>query len=149
MTNIDEFVWPESGNIGEYSTKQWVDIVEYVLSKLRIFLNLPIDHEPLENNVGDGFCVNIWNPKPLLGSLALSWKGILGGQILNEGRRLNISATLFLYSQQKKLITKEGASFIELVYKKDDLGKGNWRMEGWLTDVYYEYEFFDQEDNRK
>ena len=99
--------------------------------------------------MGEGFCVDIWSPAPLLGILALSWKGILGGQVLNDGRKLDISATLFLYSQKKKLVTKEGASFLELVYEKDDSGDGNWRIDGWLKDVYYEYEFFDQDDDCK
>lgn len=149
MTNIDKLIWPESNGIETYSIGQWLDIVKYVLEKLQFFLELPIEHEPLENNIGEGFCINIWSPAPLLGTFALSWKGILGGQILNDGKRLDISATLFLYSQKKKLITKEGASFLELIYEKDGFGKGSWRIDGWLKDVYYEYEFFDQDDTRK
>lgn len=148
MINIDELVWPKSSSIKEYSSEQWINIVKYVLKKLQTFLNQPIDHEQLEDNIGDGFCINISSPKPLLGAFALSWKGILGGQVLDEGQRLDISATLFLYSNKKKLLTKSGASFLELVYEKDNLGKGNWRLYGWLEDVHYEYEFFDQDNER-
>ncbi len=148
MTKIDELIWTEF-SFKEYSTQQWVEIVESILEQLRLFLNLPINHEPLEGNVGEGFCIDIWSPKPLLGTLALSWKGILGGQVLNDGRRLDISATLFLYSQHKKLVTKSGASFLELVYARDNSGKGNWRADGWLPDEYWEYEFFDKDDYRE
>jgi hypothetical protein len=144
---MNDLIFNESNGIKEYSTEQWISIVEYVLEQLQFFLNLPIEHESLEGNVGEGFSLNIWSQTLLLGPLALSWKGILGGQILNNSR-LNISATLFLYSQKKKLVTKEGASLLELVYEKDDFGNGNWQLDGWLKDVYYEYEFFDQDDER-
>ncbi|TGO02748.1 hypothetical protein PN36_19575 [Candidatus Thiomargarita nelsonii] len=147
MINIDKLIWPDSTrfSIKEYSTEQWLGIVEPVLEKLHIFLKMSIEHEELENNVDDGFCIDIWSPNYLLGPLALSWKGILGGQILDEGCRIHISAILFLYCNKKKLITKEEDSFLEFVYEENS-GKGEWKLNGWFEDEYQEYEFFDQDD---
>ena len=102
---MDNLIWPNSKNrsIHNYTTEDWVKIVEYSLGKLKMFLNTPISYK-----------------RP-------------------------ISATLFIYSNKKKLLTKDGASFLELVFNKDNTGVGNWQSYGWKEDEFEEYGYFDQD----
>jgi hypothetical protein len=105
-----------------------------------------VEHErPLEPNVGDGFSVDIWSPRSLLGPLAVNWKGILGCTVLNENAGLEISISLFLYCNGKKIVTKSGKGLLEYRYVKDHDNGPHWSTDGWKTDEYGEYEFFDDD----
>ncbi len=146
--NIDKLIWPDpSRSIYGYSPEEWLEIMIHTLRELQIFLELPVEHEPLsEDSPGNGFSVDIRSPEVLLGPLSLTWKGFLGGDTLDNPERLHIYANLFLYSRGKKMITKTGASFLELVYRKNDKGTGCWQSNGWKQDEFGEYEFFDEDD---
>lgn len=120
------------------------------------FLGVPIEHENLaECDLSRGFCIEIGSPRPALGAFNITWKGIFGASWLDDPEtnisNLYISATIFLYSNTKKLMTNFTDSFLEYEYVKLDERTFTWQpflKNAWMIDEHEEYEPFDDPDKR-
>tara|TARA_R110002095_G_scaffold89262_3_gene77904 strand:- start:412 stop:900 length:489 start_codon:yes stop_codon:yes gene_type:complete len=156
--NLDALIFPDcplSADL-DYSKEKWFEIIQYTLGRFETFLGVPIEHEDLENsNIGHGFCIDIGSPAPACGAFHVTWKGIYGaGWLENAETNLAsfyISATLFLYSNTKKLVTNSRESLLEYEYVRLDDNSCIWRPfieNAWMTDEFEEYEPFDDPDKR-
>ena len=117
MNEIEKLIWNKGEIISQYSTKQWVAIVEHLLDSLEAYLNAPVYCvDTIEENVGNGFCVDVRSKDDPKLPLHIQFQGILGGAVAGDPQYLYVSFTLFLFSGNKKLITKENDSFIEFAY---------------------------------
>jgi hypothetical protein len=77
----------------------------------------------------------------LAGPLRIRYRGIVGLQPI-EGAPY-ISAVLFVYSSGARLsLDGDEASFLLWEYERSDADVGEWRLQGWRSDVYGEYAGF-------
>lgn len=160
MTNDDihKLIFPDRRHAADfdYPFDQWIEIAQFALDRFEAFLDVPIEHEEFQESLfGNGFCVGISSPAPALGAFNITWKGIFGAGWLEDSDTQNsnlyISATLFLYSNTNKLVTKSNKSLLEYEYVRLDDKTINWRPfteNAWMTDEFDEYEFFDDPDER-
>lgn len=158
IENIDQLIFPDRPHSPDfdYSTDQWIAIVKHTMDRFERFLGTPIDHENIvESGLNQGFSIDIVSPAPALGAFNITWKGIFGATWLVEPESKNsnlyITATLFLYSNTKKMETKSNDGFLEYEYAKLDDKTFRWRpfiKNAWMIDEFEEYEFFDDPDKR-
>ncbi len=144
MKDIEKLIWANGRLLKDYTKEQWVAIVIYLLNSIEIFFNFPIVCEDkIIENVGEGFSLDIRSHKMFLGPLQIQFKGILGGDIVGDPMYLYISLILFLYSRETKLVTKNGDSFLNFNFERNNGANGIWVCSGWGNDIYGEYGFFD------
>lgn len=158
IENIDQLIFPDRPHSPDfdYSTDQWGQIVKYAIDRFEKFLGVPIEHEKIaESELRKGFCIGIGPPIPALGAFSITWKGIFCATWLIEPESKNshlyISATLFLYSNTKKLVTNSNDSVLEYEYVKFDDKTFGWQpfiKNAWMSDEFEEYESFDDPDKR-
>ncbi|ALG08318.1 hypothetical protein [Kibdelosporangium phytohabitans] len=92
--------------------------------------------------VDEGFSCFIRGPAPSDPLFMAAWEGVLGMEH-SEGRP-DISAALFFYSRGRRVrLDNQNGSFLLLVYDGELDGSGTWRNEGWLEDVFGEFEAHD------
>ncbi len=144
MQNIERLIWPDNAKFLDHNSDQWVFIVKYLLNSFESFIQWPlICEDNIEENVGQGFSIDICSAEPMPSPLELSFKGILGGDLIDEPKRLHISVCLFLYSTYRKLATKQNDSYVYFTFERNAQDTGIWMSHGWKQDVYDEYVFFD------
>jgi hypothetical protein len=119
-------------------------VARHILARLEEFLGLPVvTLDPLEDSIREGMIwMHIASPHPFGGGLGLSWRGILSIIVLEGVRPVTFGITLFLYSGEEKLITRNNGSFLCLYYPTES-GIGRWERSGWVADIYGEFEDFD------
>ena len=145
MKTIEELIWTKGEILLDYSKEQWVSIVRYLLKSLESFLNFSLScEESIDENVGKGFSIDIRSKNVLIDPLQIQCKGIIGGDIIDDPKHLHISVILFLYSRNKKLVTKNDDNFLYFNFKRNENGNGMWVCSGWEKDIYDEYGFFDK-----
>jgi hypothetical protein len=122
------------------------EIINYLFGSLKDYLKLPI--EIIEPSAIDlnSFCCT-FRSTPLGGPLRLTFLGIMGMQLIGETSIPNVQATIFLFSQGKRLVLSEPLrSIFELVYERIDDISGAWRTLGWDQDEFGEYEEIDENE---
>lgn len=125
---------------------QWQEIARLALQRFSAFLELPIVHERFEDEdfVG-GFSVSIYGGNPARGAhLRTTWRGILGADI-SEMCGIQVSATIFVYSDGKRLVARSGGDYLQYRYERSSSGEYHWAAPEWEMDEHDEYGFFDQE----
>jgi hypothetical protein len=122
----------------DYLAEDWIVIINYVISKLNeYFGEIFIYNNDDFSNVGKGFCIE-FKSKSCHGPMNMRLEGTLGADILGDNEDLRISATLFAYSNDRRLITNDNDSFFQIEYKSSASG-GKWVSLGWMFDEYNEY----------
>jgi hypothetical protein len=138
---IEEKLITNSGISKPYSsylTEDWIAIINYAILKLnKFFGEVFIYNKEDFKEVGNGFCIE-FKSKSCHGPLNIYLKGILGADILGDDEELRISATLFTFSDDQKLITTNNDCYFEIEYKPSVLG-GKWISLGWMADEYDEF----------
>ena len=140
----------------DYPRSKWIEIIQNTLDRFETYLGVPVEHEEFQSSsIGSGFCVDIASPVSACGKFNITWKGGYGAGWITDSETktsfLYISATLFLYSNTKKLVTNSNESFLEFEYVKGEDGTFLWRpflKNAWMIDEHGEYEYFDDPDER-
>lgn len=128
-------------NIEQYTPDMWRNILKNVLNQLEEYLGCEIRTEFIGENFEKGFSVDICSAKEN-NSCNSIWKGILGADYHDEG--IQISTILFFYLGGKKMISKNGESYILL--QLNNQTKLQWKNSGWKHDEFGEYSYFDELD---
>ncbi len=143
---IEHKIWQLSTK-GQRTKEEWLAIVDYLVKRLEDYLQQQIEiiDKKIEALIIDEEAIScsIRSAVSFGGLLALAWEGRLGMELV-EGKPY-VSALLFLFSQNKRLaVVGQEASYIQLVYEQSDSSEGFWRYQGWLEDVYGEFEDIDE-----
>ncbi|EDX77568.1 hypothetical protein MC7420_2892 [Coleofasciculus chthonoplastes PCC 7420] len=144
--SIEQKLWQIPMKVN--STKEdFSEIIIFLISKLSDYLQQQIEiiDKTIEESIVDeeSFCCCIRSARSLGGPLTIAWEGRLGMEPI-EGKAC-VSASLFLFSQNNRLaVTGQESSYLELVYEPSDNSEGRWRSQGWLEDVYGEFESINQ-----
>lgn len=145
MEDMKALLWPDRETFQDYSQDQWVSIVHYLFDSFESFLTIPLRcDDRIEENVGKGFCIDVRSRNAFGGPIAWACRGILGCDLLDQPIPLSISAILFLYSREHKLITtNDQASYLSFTFEPHHDTPGIWVCSGWEKDIYDEYCCFD------
>jgi hypothetical protein len=104
-------------------------------------LGVEFDVEDSMTVDGTALSVTVSSRGELAGPLRIRYRGIVGLQPI-EGAPY-ISAVLFVYSSGARLsLDGDEASFLLWEYERSDADVGEWRLQGWRSDVYGEYAGF-------
>ncbi len=134
---------------GRRAKEEFSVFIEHLLRTLSDYLQQQIEKidETIEESIVDdeSFCCCIRSASSFGGPLAVAWEGRMGMEPVGDKGKPWVSASLFLFSHNKRLaVTEQKGSYIELVYEPNDNGKGCWRFLGWEEDIYDEFEGIDE-----
>ncbi|MGK5555559.1 hypothetical protein ACSNOI_28470 [Actinomadura kijaniata] len=91
----------------------------------------------------DAFSCRIRSRAPSGTAFRTAWEGVLGMQLF-EGEP-DVSASLFLFSHGRRVrLAGHRGSYLALVYRGPLDGTGTWRNEGWIEDVFGEFDAHDR-----
>lgn len=144
---MDHLIWPKQKAIDfkSYTEEDWISIVRYVQGQFVRFMEAPVYFESLTSaSIGDGFCLDMKSCPFASNAIGLTWQGVLGCVPLREAGYLYVCASLFLYAAGQKVIEKDGASYLEAVFVRREIGGGAWCLKGWKEDTYGEFGYFDE-----
>ena len=80
--------------------------------ELQYGVTLTLEKQPVEN-FESGFCLHVSTPPVnLLGGI-LVWRGILGGNALDDGSAVFVSLTMFPYLDARRLVAQHRGDLVE------------------------------------
>ena len=119
-----------------------VHVYGFMLRCLGEFIGSPLASMiPLEDVPGNGRVMPVRSTAAAAGALRLEFAGVVAPVEVEGQQGIEFGATLFLYTDQKRVTLQTGESFFDVVYRSD--GRG-WVLLGWFKDVYGEWEHFER-----
>lgn len=123
--------------------EQWQVKLNDLVESLGQLLETPVRVIEASAVGEDSFSSYIRSALPPKGVFGITWEGLLGQELI-EGRP-HISASLFLFSQGKRLtVYGDTGGSIELIYEESESGRVGWRSVGWAEDTFGEYAAFSE-----
>jgi len=135
-------LWDGDGaNLGSRSESEWGELLDYLLERLSAFLGRPvvkISHSVVD---GEALSCHFGVPAESTDPLALALEGLLGTDL--DGSEVHVSATLFVFSSGERLrLHSRSREVVELVYRRQATGSGEWESRGWCMDEFGEYQAY-------
>lgn len=123
---------------------EWASLVYFLLNTLSDHFGQAFNIIAADTVDEESFSCWIHSSKSFGGPLSLMWLGKLGMETIGDERIPHVSATLFLFSQDKRLnIPNYESSYFYLSYEHSHKNKGKWELGEWLEDIYGEYDYID------
>lgn len=164
---FEERLWGVSYD-NPLDNKTGSQLVDYLFSRLRDFLQNSFEPVKDYGEIDSGFCVNfrgvITSPNIFHIGLGeklgmeyleegnkLTFGGTLGMQFIDEDFGSHTSANIYLFGNHQRLILKDHGDgvfdnyiYLDYVRDKDDIG--NWVSRGWTMDEFWEYKDIEESD---
>lgn len=126
---------------GPNDDEGWRRVAEILVQELGQFMGQQLDLVD-DLDVGNGFSADITSRRE--GSrLEVTWRGIVGVDIVSDSELPRGSATLFPYILGVRVAPRGDMDYVLLEYVEADSSEGTWRLAGWEMDEHDEYDYFD------
>jgi hypothetical protein len=128
--------------------ERWIEIIGGLVTSLAEFVERPVAVNEIsieDISDGDTRAVALINSsKPFGGPLSLAWEGALGVELHEDRPYVTVSIFLFCLVKRLSVAEHNAGSYIELMYDPTPDGLGQWKVLGWLKDIYREWEDVDR-----
>jgi hypothetical protein len=122
--------------------------IKYLVKRLEGYLQSKLILNTSQDEISEeGFCWTFKsaNINAFLQPFSITFNGIIGMQTNLDVNTPHYCASLFLFGDKIRLISKDEKSYIELFYEKQSNGIGEWRSLGWQEDEFGEFEDVEEE----
>ncbi|MGC4877603.1 hypothetical protein ACLQ26_15280 [Micromonospora sp. DT43] len=122
--------------------RRWRAEIAAIVDSLSAHLDQTVELVNL-TEMEDAFSCLLRGPAVPTSGFQLTWKGVLGMEIIDGRPDVALSMFLFSRGERIRLATHRG-SYVELLYEGPLDGTGTWRDLGWTEDPFGEFDAHDE-----